>query len=146
MDYQERVEEEAPEAQVDGFKILADSTSNLAENVGGLKDEIGAFRNRSTRDRLFILLLSLLLVALTSLSYVEWRSDKQITALAKDGIACLVEQSFEHRFATREAHQSDASHHGYQFETAPVSKVTPEQVREAQALLVQKCAQFIRNR
>lgn len=130
-------------ADLAAIEELVTGVNRLADKVGDLSSEVKHYRNRSQTDRLLILCLAIVLIAMAVLFYLEWRSDKRITQIARDGIACLVEQNFEHRYAQGTAHQADADAHGYIFDVNPSNPPTPEQVREAQAALIEKCRAFI---
>lgn len=104
---------------------VAAGVNRLADNVGELTGEVRHFRNRSQTDRLLFICLAIVLLAMAVLSYVEWRSDRLITRLARDGIGCLVEQNIEHRYS-----QGDS----------PIS----EQVREIREAVEEKCGSFVK--
>jgi hypothetical protein len=107
--------------------------------------ELSISRPDPTGIIVFLLVVQLVTLFFIGTSfYLASRQAKEAAEDARKGVACMIEQMAEHRFAQHSAHAADAQNHGYNFEQ-PFDLRAPSDP-EAQSIrraLIVNCAGFL---
>lgn len=109
-----------------------------------LSDAIVAEKQDPILIVIFLLTIQLLTLFLIGASfYLSTAQTRDAAVDARKGVACLIEQMSEHRFATQAANGMSATEHGYELTPTDNRAPTADEIIDTRRRLIVNCNDFL---